>query len=779
MNIHVRGAQPIMFRLGRNDRIRIGEDFFQHKATDEDHHILAPLGIFGNLREVSHAEFEQGVFAGEIEVDPGYYTLTQTNARRLGATCLVDLDADERELLLFRRRWVDASLRLFHEERRASRSDPGLQFTIDTIVERSLALNEDEKKNGLRFPAPSIHQLRIWIRRFLEDGDTIALRDRYCQSGWHGRRLNELVEEVLAQIVPTYASSTRPNCKQIHRSVCAELTRRIAEARMDVPPKMPSLRTIQRRVAALPTFDVLYGRHGRAMALRQMRPVLEGLQVSAPFERIEIDECRVNLMSLMIQAGTWKTFTEEQKKEIERMRLWATVAIDCRTRTIAGVHVHAEAPSHRSALTCLHHVVVNKAPAAEAAGAASPWPVYGKPISVFTDKGSAFISSEFTTACEDLGISHFKPPAGTPQLRPHIERFFGTTASSLIGYFTGRTFANVVDKGDYEPAKLASLTAAEFECALVRWICDVYHNEAHAGLGGRTPMSAWRMETRHHRIDIPPTAERQRMIFGIPMRRTLQKTGIRYMNGYYHSRYLARMLAEYRVGTGREERTVEIRVNPYALSAIAVQTSEGWVTANRTSYGTEPARRSQPYDPATAGDTFFDVQDHIRADDGIDTLEREALERDRQARLAAHVDLTELADAARRRSGIGDPCPSERQLERDRRKIEQLFDRWERRLTAPTPDIISEEVRSDELPDIEGQRRRAEKRSNRKKAAPRPGEPSETVIDPVTPATATTTADGDEPEMPIMRVTAPPLAEDHPTRPSNGIRRRSAADLDD
>ncbi|MEE2952535.1 MAG: Mu transposase C-terminal domain-containing protein [Pseudomonadota bacterium] len=765
MNIHVRGAQPVLFRLSGNDRIRIGEEYYRHKATDEDHQILAPLGVFGNLREIAHAEFEQGVFSGTIEVDPGYYTLSQTNARRLGATCLVDLDAEERDLLLFRRRWVDAALRLFQEERRASRSDDGLQFTIDTILERGLALNEEE--NGPRFPLPSIHQLRNWIRRFLEDGDTISLRDRYCRSGWHGRRLNPLVEEVLAQIVPTYASSNRPNCKQIHRSVCAELDRRIAEAKMVVPPKMPSLRTVQRRVAALPAFDVLYGRHGRTMALRQMRPVLEGLQVSAPFERIEIDECRVNLMSLMVQARTWSTLTDKQQAEITRMRLWATVAIDCRTRTIAGVHVHAEAPSHRSALTCLHHVVVNKDPAARAAGAASPWPVYGRPVSVFTDKGSAFISGEFTAACQDLGISHLKPPAGTPQLRPRIERFFGTTASSLMCYFTGRTFANVVDKGDYKPERLASLTAAEFECALVRWICDVYHNEAHAGLGGRTPMSVWRTETRHHRIEIPPKADVQRIIFGIPVQRTLQKTGIRYMNGFYHSRHLARLLAEQRQASGREERSVEIRVNPYALSAIAVRTPDGWVTAKRTSYGTEPQRRSQPYDPETAGETFFDVQDHIRDGGGLDALEREALEHDRRARLAAHVDLVELADAARSRSGIGDPCPTEKELERDRRKIEQLFDRWERKLTAPVTDVVPEEVRSEELPDAKGRERRAAILRDRRKKAEQKAAPDERH------------AAEDGTEAPIVRVEAPPLAQDRPRRPESGIRRRSAADLDD
>ena len=778
MNIHVRGSEPIIFRLGADDRIDIGGAVYRHQSTDEDFQILSPLGQLGNLREICHAEFESGMHTGEISVDPGYYSLTARNSRRLGAQSLFDLEPDERRLVMHRRRWVEAFLALVEADR-ASRSDAGFERAIATIVEERSALAEDELAAGPRLPNPSIHQLRNWVSRYLVDGDVMALRDGYCRSGWHGRRLNDVVEQAIAKVVPTYASSNRPTCKRLHLNVCTEINRLVAERGIEHAPEMPSLRTIQRRVNALPVFNVLYGRHGKSMAMRKMRPVLQGVHTAAPFERIEMDECVVNLSTLMISAGEWAALDDAARKKVDRLRLWATVAIDCHTRCVAGVHVHAEAPSHLSSLTCLHHIVVDKTGAAKAAGSASPWAVYGKPDSVFTDNGSAFVADEFKDACTDMHVTHLRPPAGTPHLRPRIERFFGTTASSLLTYFSGQTFANVVAKGDYEPAKFASLTAAHFEQALVRWICDVYHNEAHSGLCGRTPMSVWRTQTRHHRIAVPPNRVRQRMIFGIPLQRSLQKTGIRYLNGYYHCRHLAKMLMDGTRKSGGTEQMVDIRVDPHALSAIAVRTPEGWVTAARTGYGPSSARRSQPYDPATAGDTYVDILDDLSTYEGPDEMEMEALVRDRKARLAAHADFEEMTEQLRLRAGVGDPCPSAKELERARRRSIEHLDQYERRIAASGRDIMPEGARpvygaSGPATDEEGRRRRDAYRNRSRSAATATDEASESAPpDPAPKAAAPKTAAPKAPEPSA----APRPTESRTTTPP--VARRSAADLDD
>lgn len=74
--------------------------------------------------------------------------------------------------------------------------------------------------------------------------------------------------------------------------------------------------------------------------------------------------------------------------------------------------------------------------------------MHGTPELIVTDCGSAYKSIEFRAACHDLQITVERAPAGTPWMRPYVERLFRSIGTDLMARLTGRTFGNVLERGD-------------------------------------------------------------------------------------------------------------------------------------------------------------------------------------------------------------------------------------------------------------------------------------------------------------------------------------------
>ena len=159
-------------------------------------------------------------------------------------------------------------------------------------------------------------------------------------------------------------------------------------------------------------------------------------------------------------------------------------------------------------------------------------------------------------------------------MRAHVERSFNTTRTQLLPNFTGQTFANIQDKGDYDPKANASLFVDELARALVLYEVDVYHNSPHEGLLGETPRAAWQrlMLQGAGFSRVTPGAHRQRATFGIPLTRTLSKRGIRVMGLHYQSQALAAVLA--RDGNV----PLAVRVDPEDLGWISFRDRPGLET---------------------------------------------------------------------------------------------------------------------------------------------------------------------------------------------------------
>ncbi|MBN2629447.1 MAG: hypothetical protein JXR75_02765 [Rhodobacteraceae bacterium] len=76
-------------------------------------------------------------------------------------------------------------------------------------------------------------------------------------------------------------------------------------------------------------------------------------------------------------------------------------------------------------------------------------------------------------------------------MRGFIERFFRTVNQRFLQYLSGRTFGSIEERGDHEAEKRACLSEDQTAVVIALLIADVYHNEPHSGLNGRTPLQQW------------------------------------------------------------------------------------------------------------------------------------------------------------------------------------------------------------------------------------------------------------------------------------------------
>ncbi len=252
------------------------------------------------------------------------------------------------------------------------------------------------------------------------------------------------------QVIEIYADTQRPSRAQAAADTLElfrQENRRRAEAGLS-ELVVPSRQTINRRLAQADPYYVHAKRFGTAAANAHFTLYENGPDIWQPLERVEMDENRLDVVSLLILTGIWDHLPPDRQERFEAGRRWLYVAIDCATRCILSMRL-AETPNSGDAIKALRDIFVDKTPIAQAAGCESTWHHHGGIGTLVTDQGGAFVSDEFQGTVSSLGITAHLPPAGLPWLRGHIETFFRTYGHQLMPLLVGRTFFDTVERGDY------------------------------------------------------------------------------------------------------------------------------------------------------------------------------------------------------------------------------------------------------------------------------------------------------------------------------------------
>ncbi|MCE8420806.1 DDE-type integrase/transposase/recombinase [Rhodovulum sulfidophilum] len=435
-----------------------------------------------------------------------------------------------------------------------------------------------------------------WVRAYQSaSGSPLALIPETHRSGNRTRIWCPRSEALMNQVIEIYADTQRPTKVQAIKQTQAlfeEENRKRAKA--GAPAMVvPSAASIRRRLGMADPFYLYAKRNGAAAAARHFAMSSNGPDVARPMERVEMDENRLDVISLLTLTGIWDHLPQERQKNFEMGRRWLYIAIDCATKCVVSMRL-ADNPNSDDAIRALRQIFEDKTRLAQAAECESTWHHHGGIGTLVTDMGSAFVSDAFQATVASLGITSHLPPAGIPWMRGHIESFFRTLGHQLMPLLAGRTFFDTVDRGDYPSEMLACLCDDDLIKVLLTYIVDIYHNQPHGSLNGETPNAAWKRLVSEHGTPPVPDGLTLRKAFGRPMTRKLNDGGVLFSGLSYSCEALREAYLH------SPTREVEIRADLQDIGWIAVKVGATWY----------PALANQP---GFEGVSFEELREGVRA----------------------------------------------------------------------------------------------------------------------------------------------------------------------
>jgi len=633
------------FAFDQYDEVVLNDISYRPMQERDDGYLFVRTDKTGVAESFGHAALAHFATLGALTHKPGAFlpegarkslatqgnltaTLTGDVAERLkirGAFVLAFLDLQAAGLV----KRTDEAIRMIMPDlcrKAAEYYSPAKQDEHDFAGRKKGSSKKHGGKLTVALDGVSPRTLRRWLKMY-DEGGLHALLDQRCKSGNRARRLSPEALAILYECVRNYASPQRLTVLQIVQDVREAFQRANIARKADrrSPLMCPSRETIRNAIEDLDPYDTMVARQGIEKARKHFAPVAGGLDLQRPLQRVEMDEWRVDLVSLMSCSLGMSYFSDEDIKRLgltgNKKRFWLTVIMCATTRCILGMRL-SRTPTSQSALQTVELMLQDKGVWADAAGALTPWHMQGKPELLVTDCGSAFTSVDFTSAMEDLGIRAERAPAGFPEMRGRIERLFRTMGTSLLPRLTGRTFSNVIERGDYDSKAKAALTVDDFCEALVRWTVDHYHLKAHSGIGGRAPANLWNELVAQYGVQPAPSLRHRRLVFGTHLNRMVSKSGIEIMKVKYHSERLARWMFANR------DREVSVRFYRDDMGAIEVQMDGEWfeVPAVQNFFTGVPVRvwraslnmlaNSAQRDYELNDDTMMDAIAHIKSING-------------------------------------------------------------------------------------------------------------------------------------------------------------------
>lgn len=384
----------------------------------------------------------------------------------------------------------------------------------------------------IRDPAPpSFDTVRRWYREFLAGHrDIRALFPNTALRGWRTRRNPVEVSTIARQAISEVYMSREQNTVQATYEYFEGL---IAAANEEEDRKLPlvcpSLRWFYREIhKQFDGYDLDLARKGKIVAELNYRPWGMGARPTRPLERVEIDHTTLDVMVV----------DDDTREKIGRPYL--TVAIDVATRMIVGFYVSFKAPSVHSVVKCLRHTITPKKDAlSRYPDVKNSWDACGIPETIVIDNGREFHSKDVEEACRHLNINVHHTPRREPWQKPKVERFFGTLNTKVLAGLPGKTFSNIIRKGDYKPEKEATVGFAALIEMLYVWFVDGYNQIPHPATL-MAPAHAWAQSAAAF-PPVPVSAEDLNFALTHVKQRRVQPIGIQLAGLKYQSEDLAEM----------------------------------------------------------------------------------------------------------------------------------------------------------------------------------------------------------------------------------------------
>jgi putative transposase len=393
-----------------------------------------------------------------------------------------------------------------------------------------------------------------WLRRFKAYGVVTALIPR--KRGWSEGKSrispesDAMIEEVIRDY---YLTIQRPTVQK----TIIEILRRCNEHGV----KAPSPLTIRARISRIAEKERLRARGYKEKAKNKYNAVPGSFpDADFPLAVIQIDHTPADI----------ELVDDVYRKCIGRP--WITLAMDVYSRMVTGYYLSFDPPSETSVAMCVAHSVLPKDDWLLLHNVEAQWPIWGFPKTIHVDNGSDFRSDTFRQSCLEYGINLQFRRVKEPRDGGHIERVLGTLLNE-IHTLPGTTFSSIKEREGYDSEKYSAMTKSEFEEWLVAFICKIYNQRLHTGIG-MTPLRKWEIgifgNADVQGVGVPPLPANRLTVlldFLPSFQRTIQPFGVSIDGSTYYAEALRSWINSTDPVNGKK-RSFTFRRDPRDISSV-------------------------------------------------------------------------------------------------------------------------------------------------------------------------------------------------------------------
>ncbi|AZC51739.1 hypothetical protein C4K35_4160 [Pseudomonas chlororaphis subsp. piscium] len=309
------------------------------------------------------------------------------------------------------------------------------------------------KKIGDEHP-PGISTVWRWKQKYtLGNHNELALGRQQARP--RRKRIPTSTEELVRHYIETvYLRPERPSLTHAHKLLKGQVAKENRDRQRYGAPavKAPSYATFRRRVLAMDRYYVTEKREGTKVA-RRLNKASSALFIDDdPYSCTIFDSHNMNVIVKDLQTGATG-------------RALLSAHIVPATRENSGWDISLGAPCAEKMMRATIGAILKN----------------GKMAGIVGDRGLEILNTWAITTFETLGIDPDYVPAGTPDAKAIMERFFGTVSTGFCNNLPGTTKESPEARGDYDSNRQAILTLEQLRIGYASWL-EIYHNTWHDSL---------------------------------------------------------------------------------------------------------------------------------------------------------------------------------------------------------------------------------------------------------------------------------------------------------
>jgi putative transposase len=397
---------------------------------------------------------------------------------------------------------------------------------------------------------PGWRTLHRWRKDYLENDSSIyALIPRVNRRGNRQERLSDINMEFLNEALAQWLQEERITKAAAYWYYHDRI---VLNAEEETPI---SYQAFVQRINKIPEYKVMASRRGKYLADKEFRVVKKREKLTRVLQCVEIDHTKLDLIVM------------DDQLQMPIGRPWITLLFDRVSDCIVGFHIGFEPPSVNSVAKALMHTVLPKDYIQQRYDGfiKNSWPCHGVAEQLSVDNGKEFWSADLERILSELNIATDFNAVRRPWLKGKVEHIFFTININLLTYFPGKTFHNILAKGEYKSESNAVIGISLFIKIFHKWVIDIYHQG-----GVKDVLCVPRIEWKKAYDYFPPRLfkgdKRQlQVVCGKSIWRMMRIGGVRLYRGLF---YDCEELLAYRAITGNKK--VLVKYDPDDLTQVYV-----------------------------------------------------------------------------------------------------------------------------------------------------------------------------------------------------------------